>query len=93
MLCFEFAIQDLGPLHHFSGNSVTRNSSGLFLSQPSMPLRLLSKVVYHHVNPVQVRWTTKPNLVHTPTHAYDDPSLYHSLAGALQYLTLTIPNI
>jgi hypothetical protein len=29
----EFAMTDMGPLHHFLGISVTRSASGLFLSQ------------------------------------------------------------
>ena len=37
----EFAITDLGALHHFLGISVTRSSDGLFLSQRQYALDLL----------------------------------------------------
>jgi len=33
----EFAMTDLGDLHHFLGISVTRNSDGLFFLRDSMP--------------------------------------------------------
>lgn len=33
MLSFEFSMKDLGSLSYFLGISITRTSSGLFLSQ------------------------------------------------------------
>jgi hypothetical protein len=40
-LHFEFAMTDLGDLHHFLGISVKRDSSGLFLSQRQYAVDLL----------------------------------------------------
>jgi hypothetical protein len=37
----EFAMTDLGDLHHFLGITVTRDSSGLFLSQRQYVVDLL----------------------------------------------------
>ena len=39
----EFAMTDLGDLHHFLGISVTRSSEGLFLSQRQYALDLLQR--------------------------------------------------
>ena len=39
----EFAMTDLGDLHHFLGISVTRSSDGLFLSQRQYALDLLQR--------------------------------------------------
>ena len=39
----EFAMTDLGELHHFLGISVTRSSDGLFLSQRQYALDLLQR--------------------------------------------------
>ena len=39
----EFAMTDLGALHHFLGISVTRSSDGLFLSQRQYALDLFKR--------------------------------------------------
>ncbi|GJZ72953.1 ribonuclease H-like domain-containing protein [Tanacetum coccineum] len=59
----EFSMTDLGALNYFLGISVTRDSSGMFLSQRDGGTPVV------------------------------DPTLYRSLAGSLQYLTFTRPDI
>jgi hypothetical protein len=84
---------DLGELHHFLGVNVHRNKSGLFLSQQQYTLEILDRANMLHCNPLStpVETRCKPSLHDgAPFH---DPSLYRSLAGALQYLTLTRPDI
>ncbi|GKF02126.1 ribonuclease H-like domain-containing protein, partial [Tanacetum coccineum] len=44
----EFAMTDLGPLYYFMGISVTRDSSGLFLSQNKHVVEILDRT--HMVN-------------------------------------------
>ncbi|WVZ52387.1 hypothetical protein U9M48_003451 [Paspalum notatum var. saurae] len=73
---------DLGALHHFLGISVTRSSSGLFLSQRQYAVDLLQRPV-----------DTRAKLSATDGAPVADPSEYRSLAGALQYLTLTRPDL
>ena len=43
LLHSEFAMTDLGDLHHFLGISVTRSSDGLFLSQRQYAVDLLQR--------------------------------------------------
>lgn len=80
---------DLGPLHHFLDIAVTRTPRGLFLSQRQYATDLLC-----HAGMLECHATTTPMDTWAKLSATDgspvaDPSEYQSLAGALQYLTLT----
>ncbi|XP_057543283.1 uncharacterized mitochondrial protein AtMg00810-like [Amaranthus tricolor] len=78
LLRSEFAMKDFGPLSFFLGIAVTRDANSMFLSQK-------------HRCPTLV--DTKSKLSATHDAAYEDPTKYRSLAGALQYLTFTRPDI
>ncbi|GJU68305.1 ribonuclease H-like domain-containing protein [Tanacetum coccineum] len=57
----EFAMTDLGPLNYFLGISVTRDSSGLFLSQKKYAVEILEKA--HMVNcSLQYLTFTRPDI-------------------------------
>jgi hypothetical protein len=85
----EFAMTDLGNLHYFLGVAAKQSSSGLFLSQTKYAAEILDKANMSACNPCRT-----PIEVHSKLSAQDgppvaDPTLYRSLAGALQYMTLT----
>jgi hypothetical protein len=89
----EFAMIDLGDLHHFLGISVTRSSDGLFLSQRQYAANLLQRA-----GMAECHSTATPVDTHAKLSAVDgapvaDATQYRSLAGALQYLTLTRPDL
>lgn len=88
----EFCMTDLGALHHFLGIAVTRSSSGLFLSQCQYVLDLLSKAGMSdcHSSSTPAAPGSKLSAEGDP---YPDPTLYRSITGALQYMTLTRPEI
>jgi hypothetical protein len=92
-LSSEFAMTDLGDLHHFLGISVTWDSSGLFLSQRQYTVDLLQRAGMSecHVTATPVDARTKLSASEGAPVA--NPSEYKSLAGALQYLTLTRPDL
>lgn len=92
-LSTEFTMKDLGTLHHFLGISVTRTASGLHLSQRQYILDILSRAGMRDYHPVQTPIDTKAKLSGSVGTPITDPSLYRSLAGALQYATLTHPEI
>lgn len=89
----EFAMSDLGPLHHFLGINFTRSSSGLFLSQSLCAQDIIACISMTKCNPVSTPVDTDSKLSATYGPAVSDPTLYRSLAGALQYLTFTRPDI
>jgi len=89
----EFAMTDLGELHHFLGISVTRSASGLFLSQRQYAADLLQRAGMSECHPTATPVDARMKLSATDGSPVADPTQYRSLAGALQYLTLTRPNL
>ncbi|GKA37542.1 ribonuclease H-like domain-containing protein [Tanacetum coccineum] len=88
----EFSMTDLGPLNYFLGVSVTRNRSGMFLSQQKYASEVLERAGMLTCNPCRTPVDTDFKLSADGDHV-SDPTLYRSLAGALQYLTFTRPDI
>ncbi|KAI3677446.1 hypothetical protein L2E82_51659 [Cichorium intybus] len=89
----EFAMKDLGPLSYFLGISITRDSHGLFLSQHKYASDILARAKMTECNPIQTPVDTAGKLSSTAGELITDATTYRSLAGALQYLTFTRPNI
>jgi len=89
----EFAMTDLGVLHQFLGISVTRSSDGLFLSQRQYALDLLQRAGMSECHSTTTPVDCKSKLSATEGPLVADPSEYRSIAGALQYLTLTRPDL
>ncbi|GJV28990.1 ribonuclease H-like domain-containing protein, partial [Tanacetum coccineum] len=88
----EFAMTDLGPLNYFLGISVTRDFSGLFLSQKKYAIEILEKAHMVSCNPSRTLVDTESKLG-VDGDPISDPTLYRSLEGSLQYLTFTRPDI
>ena len=89
----EFAMTDLGDLHHFLGISVTRSPNGLFLSQRQYVVDLLQHVGMAECHSTATPVDTRAKLSATDSAPIEDATQYRSLVGALQYLTLTRPDI
>jgi hypothetical protein len=91
----DFALKDLGDLHYFLGMEVTKVRDGIILSQDKYASDLLKKVNMSSCKPVSTPISTSEKL-----SAYvgtslgpNDSTNYRSVVGALQYLTLTRPDI
>ncbi|XP_055814312.1 uncharacterized mitochondrial protein AtMg00810-like [Solanum dulcamara] len=93
LLSSEFAMKDLGPLSYFLGIAVTPHAGGLFLSQKKYASEIVDRAAMSSCRPSPTPVDTKPKLSATSRTSYADPTLYRSLAGALQYLTFTQPDI
>ncbi|XP_074283909.1 uncharacterized protein LOC141608456 [Silene latifolia] len=89
----EFAMTDLGVLNHFLGISVTCTGKGLFLSQGKYAETILARASMTSCNSTTTPVDVGSKLSATSGPLISDPSLYRSLAGALQYLTITRPDI
>nr|GFA37430.1 copia protein [Tanacetum cinerariifolium] len=83
----EFDMTDLGA-HYFLGISATRSSTGLLLSQKKYACELLERANMVNCNPSRTPVDTDSKLGPEGV-AVQDPTLYRSLAGGLQYLTFT----
>nr|GEX76496.1 ribonuclease H-like domain-containing protein [Tanacetum cinerariifolium] len=88
----EFSMTDLGPLNYFLGVSVTRDTFGMFLSQQKYATEVLERAGMLTCNPCRTHVDTDSKLS-ADGDPVSDPTLYRSLAGALQYLTFTQPDI
>jgi hypothetical protein len=89
----EFAVKDMGPLHYFLGVDVQRRNTGFLLSQTKYTEELLDRAGMVHCKPAATPIDTKAKLSVSSGAAVRDPSEYRSIAGVLQYLMITRPDI
>lgn len=88
-----FALKDLGPLHYFLGVQVQSKPGGLLLTQTKYINDLLQKVNMHTSKPQSTPMAAGQKLYFDGTDLMDDPQLYRSTVGALQYACITRPDI
>nr|GEU63129.1 ribonuclease H-like domain-containing protein [Tanacetum cinerariifolium] len=91
-LHIEFEMTDLGPLNYFLGISVIRDSKGMFLSQKKYALELLDMAHMTTCSSTRTPVDTESKLG-SDGYLLSNLTLYRSLAGGLQYLTFTPPDI
>lgn len=89
----EFSMSDLGPLHHFLGMHVQSCDGGLFLSQKQYMLDILARAGMSECKPCTTPVDTNSKLSGVEGALVPDATDFRSLAGALQYLTFTRPDI
>ncbi|XP_076906863.1 uncharacterized protein LOC143563131 [Bidens hawaiensis] len=89
----EFAMKDLGPLSYFLGVQVTRTGNKMFLSQQAYVKDIIHRAAMDSCKPVATPVDTQSKLSADAGPPHEDPVSFRSLAGALQYLTFTRPDI
>jgi hypothetical protein len=91
----EFALKDMGPVHYFLGIQVQRNDDGFFLQQQQYALDLLERACMTDCRPYDTPIDTTGKLSSDTGSLLNtsDASDYRSLVGALQYLTMTRPDL
>jgi hypothetical protein len=89
----EFAKKDLGALHFFLVIHVKRTSAGFFLSQQQYAEDVLERATMDNCRSAPTPVNTKAKLPAADGLRIADPSSYRSIAGALQYLTITRPEL
>jgi histone deacetylase 1/2 len=91
----EFALKDLGDLHYFLGIEVTHASHGLVLNQAKYAHDILVRANMSACTtmPTPLSSTEKISAREGVLLGPEDSTRYRSMVGALQYLTLTRPDI
>ena len=89
----EFAIKDQGSLHYSLGVEVRPYKNGLRLGQQKYILDLLQRTKTDGAKPITTRISSNSKLSILSGTSMDDPTLYRQTVGALQYATITRPDI
>jgi hypothetical protein len=89
----EFPVKDLGSLNFFLGIQVTRSSAGLHLCQSKYVNDLLNRTKMTEAKPAKSPCPSGSQLSKLDGDSLLDPFEYRSVVGALQYCTLTRPDI
>lgn len=85
-----FALKDLGPVHYFLGIQVTRNTYGFIPTQTKYAQDLLKKFSMDKSAACPTPMVAHRTLSASKGESLENPSMYRSVVGALQYLTHTI---
>ncbi|XP_068661887.1 uncharacterized mitochondrial protein AtMg00810-like [Aristolochia californica] len=88
----EFATKNLRSLSYFLGLEATPTADGLFLSQLKYARDILARAQLLDSKPVHTPMVVSHHLS-SVGQLFSDPTLYRSLVGALQYLTIMRPDI
>ena len=89
-----FSLKQLGKLDYFLGIEVTHLPNGsLLLSQSKYITDLLAKVNMTSANGMPTPMVSSSKLSKIGSSEVDDPTQFRSVVGALQYATLTRPEI
>jgi hypothetical protein len=91
----DFALKDLGDLHYFLGIEVKRGMNGMILSQEKYANDVLKRSGMDRSKPVDSPLSSSERLSIKDGDCLgpEDATKYRSVVGALQYLTLTRPDI
>ncbi|KAF5449959.1 hypothetical protein F2P56_030352 [Juglans regia] len=88
-----FPLKDLGPLSFFLGIQATHNSNGLHLTQAKYIYDLLHRACMLGAKPSKTPVASGSKLSQFEGESLLDPTEYRHVVGALQYYTLTRPDI
>ncbi|KAJ1692760.1 hypothetical protein LUZ63_009458 [Rhynchospora breviuscula] len=88
-----FSLKDLGQVHYFLGMEVSAAPNGLHLSQAKYILDILNRAKMTHAKHSPTPMVPTDSFTTDDATSFHDPLLYRSIVGALQYATLTRPDI
>ncbi|PNY01136.1 hypothetical protein L195_g024424, partial [Trifolium pratense] len=92
-LATKFSIKDLGSIHFFLGVEVIPTTQGLFLSQHQYIHDLLDRTKMKDAKIVHSPMSTSSPLTRNDGTSAANITEYRSIIGALQYLSMTRPDI
>lgn len=86
-----FSMKDLGIPRYFLGIEIETDASGLFLHQTAYASDILQQAAMLECNPMPTPLPSQ--LDNLNSEPFPEPTYFRSLAGKLQYLTITRPDI
>lgn len=86
-----FDMKDLGPPSCFLGIEIEAHSGGMFLHQTRYAQEILQQTSMNECNPVATPLPLRPE--YDQSELFMEPTYFRSVAGKLQYLTITRPDI
>lgn len=91
----EFVMKDLGDLHYFLGIEVKHTIKGFVLLRSKYIGDLLKRAKMENFKSVNTPMSTTEKLMRTEGTALSaiEATHYHNIVGALQYITLTRPDV
>ncbi|KAK1412849.1 hypothetical protein QVD17_34395 [Tagetes erecta] len=88
-----FPVQDLGKLSYFLGIEIIPRDKDIVLSQKKYILDLLHRAGLSQAKPVPSPMVTTTHLTLDDSSPFDNPVRYRQVVGALQYVTLSRPDL
>ena len=88
-----FNLKDLGPLTYFLGLQIESTSQGLFMHQSKYALDLLTKFKMLDCKPCVTPCSPTVLVNSQSSLLLHDPTIFRSMVGGLQYLTITRPDL
>ena len=88
-----FSLKDLGEIDYFLGIQVKHTTEGLHLSQTKYVHDFLCKAKMNNANGINTPMISGQQLTTSGSGTVKDVQLYRSVVGALQYVTITRPEI
>ncbi|PKU65364.1 Retrovirus-related Pol polyprotein from transposon TNT 1-94 [Dendrobium catenatum] len=89
----QFALKQLGNISLFLGIQVLQSTSGYFLSQKHYASKLIIDAGFENCKPAPTPIAPESQKTGKISPPFHDPTLYRRLAGSLQYLSITRPDI
>ena len=83
----------MGQLHYFLGIQVQQHQHGLFMSQQKYAEDLLVAASMADCTPLPTPLPVQLDRISNQEELFSDPTYFRNIAGKLQYLTLTRPDI
>ncbi|CAA0839160.1 cysteine-rich RLK (RECEPTOR-like protein kinase) 8, partial [Striga hermonthica] len=89
----QFALKSMGEVNHFLGFEALKSHDGFLLNQSKYALDLLVKTNMVNCKPVSTPLSPASKLHLADSEPFSKVTLYRSVVGALQYLTMTRSDI
>ena len=89
----EFPMTDMGRLSYFLGIKVEYNAAGILLTQQHYANEIIDRAGMTGCKPISTPVDVNSKMSAEAGDKIDNPTQYRRLAGALQYLTFTRPDI